>query len=120
LGGTRSTASVYSPPPDASPRRKDGDRVEPVPPALHEEAPPYRGAAAPEGNGRTGGGPLRFIDLFCGIGGFRLAFERACARCVFSSDWDKYSRQTYAASCVCSGQNFVGDSQRTDRTFFGL
>ncbi len=42
--------------------------------------------------------PLRFIDLFCGIGGFRLAFERAGARCVFSSDWDKYSRQTYAAN----------------------
>ena len=40
----------------------------------------------------------RFIDLFCGIGGFRLAFERAGARCVFSSDWDKFSRQTYAAN----------------------
>jgi DNA (cytosine-5)-methyltransferase 1 len=41
---------------------------------------------------------LRFIDLFCGIGGFRLAFEKAGARCVFSSDWDKYSQQTYAAN----------------------
>jgi site-specific DNA-cytosine methylase len=41
--------------------------------------------------------PLRFIDLFCGIGGFRIAFERAGAKCVFSSDWDKVSRQTYAA-----------------------
>ncbi|MES2466778.1 MAG: DNA (cytosine-5-)-methyltransferase [Verrucomicrobiota bacterium] len=40
----------------------------------------------------------RFIDLFCGIGGFRLAFEQAGARCVFSSDWDKYSQQTYAAN----------------------
>ena len=39
-----------------------------------------------------------FIDLFCGIGGFRLAFERAGGRCVFSSDWDKYSRITYAAN----------------------
>ncbi len=37
---------------------------------------------------------LRFIDLFCGIGGFRIAFERAGARCVFSSDWDKFSQQT--------------------------
>ena len=42
--------------------------------------------------------PLRFIDLFCGIGGFRLAFEHAGASCVFSSDWDKFSRQTYAAN----------------------
>ncbi len=42
--------------------------------------------------------PLKFIDLFCGIGGFRYAFERAGASCVFSSDWDKYSQVTYAAN----------------------
>lgn len=42
--------------------------------------------------------PLKFIDLFCGIGGFRLAFEKTGAQCVFSSDWDKYSRITYAAN----------------------
>ena len=36
--------------------------------------------------------------LFCGIGGFRIAFERAGGKCVFSSDWDKFSRQTYAAN----------------------
>lgn len=41
---------------------------------------------------------FKFIDLFCGIGGFRLAFERAGGECVFSSDWDKYARQTYAAN----------------------
>lgn len=42
--------------------------------------------------------PFRFIDLFCGIGGFRLAFERAGGRCVFSSDWDKHSQVTYEAN----------------------
>lgn len=42
--------------------------------------------------------PLRFIDLFCGIGGFRIAFERIGARCVFSSDWDRHSQTTYAAN----------------------
>lgn len=42
--------------------------------------------------------PLRFIDLFCGIGGFRVAFEKAGCECVFSSDWDKYSQQTYKAN----------------------
>jgi DNA (cytosine-5)-methyltransferase 1 len=36
--------------------------------------------------------------LFCGIGGFRIAFEGAGARCVFSSDWDKYSQITYATN----------------------
>jgi hypothetical protein len=45
-------------------------------------------------NGHSKKRLLRFIDLFCGIGGFRLAFERAGAKCVFSSDWDKFSRQT--------------------------
>jgi len=38
---------------------------------------------------------LSFIDLFCGIGGVRLAFESNGCRCVFSCDWDKYARQTY-------------------------
>ena len=60
---------------------------------LREDAPPYR-ADTPHSAFRT----PRFIDLFCGIGGFRIAFERAGARCVFSSDWDKFSRQTYAAN----------------------
>ena len=36
-----------------------------------------------------------FIDLFAGIGGFRIAFERQGARCVFSSDIDPFARQTY-------------------------
>ena len=39
-----------------------------------------------------------FIDLFCGIGGMRLAFESAGAECVFSSDWDKYAQITYQAN----------------------
>jgi len=53
---------------------------------LREDSPEY-GAVAP-----------RFIDLFCGIGGFRIAFERAGGRCVFSSDYDKFSQQTYEAN----------------------
>lgn len=39
-----------------------------------------------------------FIDLFCGIGGTRLAFESAGCRCVFSSEWDKFAQRTYAAN----------------------
>jgi DNA (cytosine-5)-methyltransferase 1 len=41
---------------------------------------------------------FRFIDLFAGVGGMRLAFEKAGGKCVFSSEWDKYSQQTYAAN----------------------
>lgn len=59
---------------------------------LREDSPPYRV------NGAPSVGPLRFIDLFCGIGGFRIAFERAGGRCVFSSDYDKFSQQTYEAN----------------------
>ena len=38
---------------------------------------------------------FRFIDLFCGIGGFHRAFEKQGGTCVFASDWDKYSQITY-------------------------
>jgi DNA (cytosine-5)-methyltransferase 1 len=41
--------------------------------------------------------PFAFIDLFAGIGGFRLALERTGGKCVFSSEWDKYSQKTYRA-----------------------
>ena len=38
---------------------------------------------------------LKFIDLFCGMGGFRLAFEAQKCKCVFSSDIDDYACKTY-------------------------
>ena len=41
---------------------------------------------------------LRFIDLFAGIGGMRIPFESAGAKCVFSSEIDKFARETYAAN----------------------
>ena len=41
---------------------------------------------------------LRFIDLFAGIGGLRLAWEAAGGTCVYSSEWNKFSRQTYEAN----------------------
>ena len=41
---------------------------------------------------------LTFIDLFAGIGGMRLAFEKAGCKCVFSSEWDKFAQQTYEAN----------------------
>ncbi len=39
-----------------------------------------------------------FIDLFAGIGGFRIAFQDVGGRCVFSSEWDKYAKKTYEAN----------------------
>jgi DNA (cytosine-5)-methyltransferase 1 len=38
---------------------------------------------------------IKFIDLFSGIGGFRLAFESVGAKCVFSADIDKHACETY-------------------------
>ena len=56
---------------------------------------PSSRVAEDSANGAT---PFRFIDLFCGIGGFRIAFEKQGAKCVFSSDYDKFSQQTYEAN----------------------
>lgn len=36
-----------------------------------------------------------FIDLFAGIGGFRLALQNVGCKCVFSSEWDKNAQETY-------------------------
>ncbi len=41
--------------------------------------------------------PFTFIDLFAGIGGFRVAFSKLGGTCVFSSEWDRYSQKTYKA-----------------------
>ena len=41
---------------------------------------------------------FEFIDLFAGIGGMRIAFERAGGRCVYSNEWNKYCQQTYFAN----------------------
>jgi len=39
-----------------------------------------------------------FIDLFAGIGGFRIALQNLGGKCVFSSEIDKYAQQTYLAN----------------------
>lgn len=39
-----------------------------------------------------------FIDLFAGIGGFRLALQDLGGECVYTSEWDKYSKQTYSTN----------------------
>ena len=39
-----------------------------------------------------------FIDLFAGMGGFRLAMQAQGGKCVFSSEWNAYSQKTYFAN----------------------
>lgn len=37
-----------------------------------------------------------FIDLFAGLGGFRLALESFGAKCVYSNEWDEPAQKVYA------------------------
>jgi DNA (cytosine-5)-methyltransferase 1 len=39
-----------------------------------------------------------FVDLFAGIGGIRLAYQNLGGKCVFTSEWDTYSKKTYEAN----------------------
>jgi DNA (cytosine-5)-methyltransferase 1 len=39
-----------------------------------------------------------FIDLFAGIGGLRIPFQEIGGKCIFTSEWDRFSQQTYAAN----------------------
>lgn len=38
---------------------------------------------------------FKFIDLFAGIGGFRLALQNLGGKCIFTSEWDKDAKKTY-------------------------
>ncbi|MCC6741388.1 MAG: DNA (cytosine-5-)-methyltransferase [Planctomycetia bacterium] len=53
-----------------------------------------------------GGARFKFIDLFAGIGGFRLGLEAAGGECVYSCEWDRWAQVTYRA---WFGENPVGD-----------
>lgn len=60
---------------------------------------------------------IRFIDLFCGIGGFRQAATQAITQkglkpqCVFSSDIDHFAQQAYEANY---GERPIGDITKVD------
>jgi len=54
---------------------------------------------------------FKFIDLFAGIGEFRLAFQNLDGKCVFTSEWDKYSKQTYKPNF---GEIPFGDITKTE------
>ena len=54
---------------------------------------------------------FQFIDLFSGIGGLRKGFEAIGGRCVFTSEWNDYSRITYQANFSCDHE-IAGDITR--------
>lgn len=47
---------------------------------------------------------FRFADLFAGIGGIRIPFQKLGGECVFTSEWDSFAQKTYRI-------NFGGDIQ---------
>lgn len=62
----------------------------------------------PDNSGREEA-DFTFIDLFAGIGGLRLGFESIGGRCVFTSEWDKYSQKTYRANFPDDDHEINGD-----------
>ncbi|BAO81086.1 site-specific DNA methylase [Serpentinimonas raichei] len=54
------------------------------------------------------GAALRVVDLFAGIGGIRLGFAAHGAECVFTSEWNRFAKQTYLAN-FGDTHPFVGD-----------
>ena len=52
-----------------------------------------------------------FVDLFAGIGGMRIAFEKAGGGCVFTSEWDKYPAAVYEGNF---GERPAGDITQID------
>jgi len=54
---------------------------------------------------------FKFIDLFAGIGGIRLAYQKVGGKCVFSSEYNKFSKVTYEANF---GEVPFGDITRID------
>lgn len=52
-----------------------------------------------------------FIDLFAGIGGFRMALQNLGGKCVFSSEWDKEAQRTYKTNF---GEVPFGDITKED------
>jgi len=39
---------------------------------------------------------LKFVDIFAGMGGFRMGMEQAGHECVYSIEWDKHKRKIYS------------------------
>jgi DNA (cytosine-5)-methyltransferase 1 len=55
---------------------------------------------------------FRFVDLFAGIGGMRVGAERLGGKCVFTSEWNKQSRETYRANF--GDEHIAGDITKLD------
>ncbi|WP_434109023.1 DNA (cytosine-5-)-methyltransferase [Paraburkholderia caffeinilytica] len=77
--------------------------------------PALRDLLHSSGRTKAGANPgdaqFRFIDLFAGIGGIRRGFEAHGGRCVFTSEWNDFSKKSYQENYRDddNGHQFVGD-----------
>lgn len=84
------------------------------------EPPPYAADAIRQrllpllGEDNAGDEDFRFIDLFAGIGGIRMAFEEQGGKCVFTSEWNAFAQKTYLANFPNSAHSLVGDITKVD------
>lgn len=60
------------------------------------------------------GAAFTFIDLFAGIGGIRIGFEKQGGRCVFTSEWNPWARKTYLENFPDATHHFEGDITGVD------
>jgi DNA (cytosine-5)-methyltransferase 1 len=51
-----------------------------------------------------------FVDLFAGIGGIRLGFEKHGGKCLFTSEWNPFAQKTYLENFpAVDGHQMIGD-----------
>jgi DNA (cytosine-5)-methyltransferase 1 len=58
---------------------------------------------------------FKFIDLFAGIGGFRIAMQELGGKCIFTSEWDEQAKKTYEANF---GEVPFGDITKDETKIF--
>lgn len=68
----------------------------------------------------TGRGTMKFLDLFAGIGGFRLGMQQAGHECVGYVEWDKYARKSYEAIHDTEGEWTASDIRNVTDNDLGL
>ena len=84
------------------------------------DPPPYAAAAIRQrllplaGAEEADDAEFRFVDLFAGIGGIRMAFEAHGGRCVFTSEWNPFAQKTYLANFPNSAHTLEGDITKVD------
>jgi len=78
------------------------------------EPPPYlaevlRHRLLPVADPRSKNCDFKFIDLFAGIGGIRMAFDAHGGHCVFTSEWNPWAQKTYLANFPEAAHKLEGD-----------